>query len=158
MASPSDAESKHLAKDALYLFDILRESPTPIVINIGPYAAKTGAKTNTILKHLGEIKKRHKLNLITTTKGSSDSIPKPRAAATGQTKKPRATKKEPEVKAEAEDVAAIGLPSPADSPQREGSMPTPESQRKRSADSGIDMVKEEQDNWPPTKRVKTEQI
>ena len=40
---------------------------------------------------------------------------------------------------------------------REGSMLTPESQRKRSADSGID-VKEEQEDWPPVKRVKTEEL
>ncbi|KAK4942642.1 hypothetical protein LTR10_017589 [Elasticomyces elasticus] len=157
MAPPSDAESKHIAKDALYLFDIFRESPSPIVINIASYAAKTGAKTNTIVKHLGEIKKRHKLNIITTTQGTSDSTPKPKATATSQPKKPRATKKGSEVKVEAEDVAANGLPSPADSPMREGSMPTPESQRKRSADSGID-VKDEQDDWPPSKRMKTEEV
>ncbi|KAL2423898.1 hypothetical protein ABEF95_009547 [Exophiala dermatitidis] len=60
-------DSAQVAKDATYLFEVFRESPQPITIHIGGYAAKTGAKPNTVIKRLSEIKKRNKLNLVTTT-------------------------------------------------------------------------------------------
>ena len=53
-------------KDAMFLFDLFRESPTPILIQIGPYANKTGAKPNTIIKRLAGIKARNGLNINTT--------------------------------------------------------------------------------------------
>ena len=75
-------------KDALFLFDLFRESPTPILIQIGPYANKTGAKPNTIIKRLAGIKARNGLNINTTL--GSYTRPSDQSPATVKTEpKPR---------------------------------------------------------------------
>ncbi|EXJ91516.1 hypothetical protein A1O3_00064 [Capronia epimyces CBS 606.96] len=61
------ADRAKLVKDAEFLFELLRESPGPIVICIAPYAEKENMKPNTIVKRLAEIKKRNNLNIVTTT-------------------------------------------------------------------------------------------
>ncbi|KIW68081.1 hypothetical protein PV04_04049 [Phialophora macrospora] len=77
-------KSDLITKDAMYLFELMRDSPQPILLYITPYAEKTGTKANTIVKRLGEIKKRNGLNIITTTSPPSDvkshTTPKPRAS------------------------------------------------------------------------------
>lgn len=70
-------------------------------------------------------------------------------------RKQRAGKEQPERKANADDVAAMSLPSPPNSAKRDGSMPAPVTQRKRSADGGI-WLKEEQEDEQPIKKMKTE--
>jgi len=146
MAPSSDAtEAKNVVKDAMYLFDLFRESPQPVLINIAPYAAKTGAKPNTIIKRLGEIKKRNHLNIITTTQGSSDAA----GGTTIKARKPRAPAAKP-VKTEDEDASApTGLPSPAESVTGMPAYMT-QKKKKRSADEGIEMS-------APSKKMKTEE-
>ncbi|KAJ9604622.1 hypothetical protein H2200_010736 [Cladophialophora chaetospira] len=74
-----------VAKDAMYLFELMRDSPHPFLLHIGPYAEKTGTKPNSIIKRLGEIKKRNGLNIVTTTNAPGDNrsytTPRPRQSA-----------------------------------------------------------------------------
>ncbi|KAJ9504326.1 hypothetical protein LTR99_005743 [Exophiala xenobiotica] len=153
MAPSSDTtDAKNAVKDAMYLFDLFRESPQPVLINIGPYAAKTGAKPNTIVKRLGEIKKRNHLNIITTTQGPSDA-----AGVTAiKARKPRAPTAKP-VKAEAEDAGApTGLPSPAESAAGMPAYMT-QKKKKRSAGECIDVKEEDLEMLAPSKKMKTEE-
>ncbi|KIX08928.1 uncharacterized protein Z518_00006 [Rhinocladiella mackenziei CBS 650.93] len=127
-----ETESKNVIKDAIYLFDLLRESPLPILIHIGAYAAKTGAKPNTIVKRLGDIKKRNRLNIITTTQGDSKTTLRSNDDGKAKVKPKRETEAKPtkaepnegNVKLEDNDDGldlghglnlGIGLPSPTDS-------------------------------------------
>lgn len=90
--APSQPPNASLvAKDAMFLFDLFRESPTPILvsfawlllrslliivkIHIGPFAEKTGAKPNTIIKRLAGIKARNGLNICTTLGNHKRSSP-----------------------------------------------------------------------------------
>lgn len=63
----------------------LTNRPLSKKIHIGPYAAKTGAKPNTIIKRLGEIKKRNNLNIVTTnaTSGAAAGVGSPGLPAPG---------------------------------------------------------------------------
>ncbi|KAK5462706.1 hypothetical protein LTS15_002418 [Exophiala xenobiotica] len=153
MAPPSDStEAKNAVRDAMYLFDLFRESPQPVLINIGPYAAKTGAKPNTIIKRLGEIKKRNHLNIITTTQGSSDTA----GVTTIKARKPRAPAAKL-VKTEAGDAGEpTGLPSPAESAAGMPAYMT-QKKKKRSADEGIDVKEEDPEMSAPSKKTKTEE-
>ncbi|ETI24142.1 hypothetical protein G647_03511 [Cladophialophora carrionii CBS 160.54] len=85
-----NTKSDLITKDAMYLFEMMRDSPQPILLYIAPYAVKTGTKANTIVKRLGEIKKRNGLNIITTTSPPGDI--KSHAHAAAATARPRASK------------------------------------------------------------------
>ncbi|OCT45602.1 hypothetical protein CLCR_01668 [Cladophialophora carrionii] len=86
-------KSDLMTKDAMYLFELMRDSPQPILLYITPYAEKTGTKANTIVKRLGEIKKRNGLNIITTTSppGEIKTHHAHAAAAAAATARPRAS-------------------------------------------------------------------
>lgn len=55
-------------------------------IHIGGYAAKIGAKPNSIVKRLGEIKKRNSLNIVTTTQAPDAYKPNLGSGDAGQAK------------------------------------------------------------------------
>ncbi|KIW92911.1 uncharacterized protein Z519_06760 [Cladophialophora bantiana CBS 173.52] len=147
MAPTQQASSKQelSTKDAMFLLELMRDSPQPILFYISPYCQKTGAKPNTVAKRLSEIKKRNGLNIVTTTNPptGNNGYAVPKAACAGKrgrgddesegkpnVKRGRALKaagepfaQEPpsvnRVKVEASDFQGLGvtysLPSPADS-------------------------------------------
>ncbi|EXJ61004.1 hypothetical protein A1O7_05157 [Cladophialophora yegresii CBS 114405] len=105
----SNNKSDLITKDAMYLFELMRDSPQPILLYITPYAEKTGTKANTIVKRLSEIKKRNRLNIVTTTsppsgdtKSHTPATPRLRASNSN----PRQDGQKPSVKRERKaDVA-----------------------------------------------------
>ncbi|EXJ69678.1 uncharacterized protein A1O5_06749 [Cladophialophora psammophila CBS 110553] len=147
MAPAQQAGSKQelSIKDAMFLLELMRDSPQAILFYISPYCQKTGAKPNTVAKRLSEIKKRNGLNIVTTTNPSTgnNGYAVPKAASTAKCgsgddesdAKPKAKRERapkaagkpfaPElpsanwVKVEASDSQGLGaaysLPSPADS-------------------------------------------
>lgn len=132
-------------------------------IHIGGYAAKTGAKPNTVIKRLSEIKKRNKLNLVTTTLTADEPKSNNKATPT----KSNVVKKERTTPNKSAQMAQPGfnytgsvfapdynntLPSPADSTGDTVPRNTPQ---KRAAP----MVTEdetEHDGHIVTKRIKQE--
>ncbi|OAP57775.1 hypothetical protein AYL99_08513 [Fonsecaea erecta] len=140
----SNSKQDQLAKDAMFLLELMRDSPQAVLFHISPYCQKTGTKPNTIVKRLSEIKKRNKLNIITTTNppgghGNSYTFPKAdnngEAAPKGKRKRASQSVKQsvPEgpfagpVNVETKDAhdmgTAYGLPSPAASAA--GGFPAP---------------------------------
>ncbi|KIW28971.1 uncharacterized protein PV07_04822 [Cladophialophora immunda] len=86
MAPAQSANSKQelSTKDAMFLLELMRDSPQAILFHIGPYCQKTGTKPNTIVKRLGEIKKRNRLNIVTTTSppgGGNSNFAAPRVSS-----------------------------------------------------------------------------
>ncbi|KKY17750.1 hypothetical protein UCRPC4_g05383 [Phaeomoniella chlamydospora] len=83
--SSSTSTSDINASDALYLFESLRYSTTPIVVNVASIAQARGpgTKPNTICKRLGGIKKKYGLNIVCTTVGGGDGVNVSTGASTG---------------------------------------------------------------------------
>ncbi|KIX99282.1 uncharacterized protein Z520_04858 [Fonsecaea multimorphosa CBS 102226] len=90
-------------KDAMFLLELMRDSPQPILFHIGPYCHKTGAKPNTIVKRLGEIKKRNGLNIVTTTSppsGNNNGFAVPRVSSAAKRETGEDSEAKPKVKRE----------------------------------------------------------
>ncbi|KAH0828382.1 hypothetical protein FOPE_01649 [Fonsecaea pedrosoi] len=154
MAPGQQSKQELSSKDAMFLLELMRDSPQAILFHIGPYCEKTGTKPNTIVKRLGEIKKRNGLNIITTTSppnGNTRAYAAPKAPSKSKPKSADDKETKPNIKAELEPQSgklnatelamangfkvemsdpsspgvAYGLPSPAESAAGAGKAATP---------------------------------